>query len=350
VRRVLIPALVLWPALAPAQVAVLSVSPLHLAFDAARPAVSDGQLVRIRNLGSGVLRWRAIPRDPWVRVSPAEGTGPALLEVRIDADALGAGRHESRVTIDAGDADDSPVSVTVTAEVAPRAAAASGPPAAAEAGASRAAAPPGAEPSSPAAAVAAGAAPAAPLRFTAPSLPTAVRNLPYSHAVPVAGGTPPYSIRLVQGRLPRGLALKDGSISGAARLQGAYPVVLAVTDSAQPPATVAAALSLRVIVLFADTRLTVSPPALTLSAPRGASAARARLGISSGRQSLGWTASADAPWLRLFPASGTAPGAVDLEITPRSLARGAHTATVTVVMDGVPGSPARIPVTVIVQG
>lgn len=354
-RRALIALFVLWPALAPAQVAVLSVSPSILAFDVARPAVSAARAVHIRNTGSGVLRWKATPADGWVRVSPAEGVGPARLDVRVDAAALEPGRHESRVTIDAVDADDSPACVAIVAEVAPRPGPASGPPpAAAEAGrhaAGPAPAPAGPpEPVPPAASPgAAGAAQAGPLRFTRAALPPATRNLPYSQAVPVAGGTPPYSIRLVQGRLPNGLFLSGGAIAGTARIQGVYPLVLAASDSARPPAAVTAALPLRVIVLFADTALTVRPPALTLAGPRGSVTARAQFGISSGRQPLEWSASADVPWLRLVPAAGTAPGFVQVEVVAASLERGTHAATITVVMDGAPNSPARMPVTVVVH-
>ncbi len=107
----------MWPALAAAQIPVLSVSPAILAFAASRAEAPPSQQVRIRNTGSGALQWTATAADPWVRVSPGRGTGPALLTITIDAARLGIGRHDSRLTIDAGDADDSPVSLPISVEV-----------------------------------------------------------------------------------------------------------------------------------------------------------------------------------------------------------------------------------------
>jgi len=354
VRRLLLVPFVLWPALASAQIAVLSVAPASLAFEASGAAAPPLQHLGIRNTGSGPLRWTAEPDVPWIRVSPLRGTGPARIAVTVDAARLGTGRHEGRVIVDAGDADDSPVSVAVTVDV-------SAPPAAAPAKPAPASTTPPASPApptdaSPAPAEPAGSIPAAssgrtsggPLRFARAALPVAARNLPYTRSLPVEGGTPPYTVRLVQGRLPAGLALAGASITGRARMHGYYPLTLSVTDSAQPPAAVTGTLPLRVIILLADTVLAVVPPALTLTLPSGATGGRTRVGITSGRQPLEWNASADVPWLRLAPRSGTSPAGLDLEVPAGTLARGSHAATVTVTMDGAPNSPVRVPITVIV--
>ncbi len=117
-RRALFLSLVLLSAGAAAQIPVLHVSPLSLAFalDGRSPAAP--QQVRIRNLGSGTLQWTARPAEPWIRVSPQAGTGPAVLTVEIDATRLAPGRYEGRIVIDAGSADDSPVSIAVNVEAA----------------------------------------------------------------------------------------------------------------------------------------------------------------------------------------------------------------------------------------
>jgi hypothetical protein len=354
-KRVLLISLVLWSSGATAQIPVLRVSPVSLAFvlDGRNPAAP--QQIRIRNLGSGILRWTARPAVPWIRVSPAAGSGASVLSVEIDAARLAPGRYEGRITVDAPDADDSPVSIAVTAEVAqpPASPARSTPPASMAAEdapphppGSTAAKPPSDAPG--ANRPVSGEPAPGPLRIERQVLPPATRNLPYARAIPVAGGTPPYAMRIIEGRLPVGLVLAHGSISGTARVQGYYTFVVAVTDASTPPITIAQPLGLRVIILQADTALVVSPLAITLRLPGRKRDGRAVLSIGSGRQRLEWTASADVPWIRLAPAAGLSPAALDVVALAGQLSPGTHLGTVTVTMEGAPNSPASIPVQVTV--
>ncbi len=138
----------------------------------------------------------------------------------------------------------------------------------------------------------------------------------------------------------------NGAIVGTPRIPGFYPLTLAIADSAHPPATLAGTLAFRVIVLLADTALAVTPPTLALVLPRGARQGRARMSITSGRQPLEWTASADVPWLAVAPASGVSPALIEIGIAAGSLPPGAYAGTLTVTMEGAPNSPARVPVTV----
>ena len=436
VRNALLNSLVLLPALMAAQIPVLQVAPVSVSFIVAEQGQPPVQQIRIRNTGSGALQWRAVADSPWIRVSPAAGTGPALLTIAIDATRLKPGAHDGRVTIDAGNADDSPVIVAVTARITSAAGAAGPPPTArvvslaADAGSTTPAAasfaldsptgaptgwhavsdqawlavvpaasttptqvsieanpaglPSGAHAgtvrffstagdpllavpvsfaiggatarqssASPRAASPAArpadSEPPLPLRIGEAPLPPAMRNLPYSQAITVTGGTPPYAIRLVQGRLPLGLTLANGAISGMTRYPGTYAATVAVTDSASPPATVTRSLAFRVIVLLADTVLGVEPAALRLRISGGQRSARAGIGIRSGRQPLDWKASSDAAWLTVLPASGTSPGIIQVEVSAEALAPATYVATVTVTMEGAPNSPARIPVQVTVQ-
>jgi hypothetical protein len=360
-QRALLFSLVLWSAGAAAQIPVLHVSPLSLAFvlDGRGPAAP--QQVRIRNLGSGTLRWTARPAAPWVRVSPAAGSGPAVLSVEIDGARLTPGRHESRITIDAPDADDSPVPIAVIVEVASaltdRSSARSAAPpsvAATEAGPPPAAGP-ATKPAPPptlaapdASQATSGKASPGPLRIDRERMPPATRNLPYAQAVPIAGGTPPYAMRIVEGRLPAGLVLAQGAIAGTARVQGYYPFVVAVTDSSTPPVTIAKPLGLRVIILQPDTALVVGPPAISLRLPGRSRDGRATLAITSGPQRLEWSASADVPWLRLAPAAGVSPATMEITALAGLLSPGTHLGTITVTMEGAPNSPAGIPVQVTV--
>lgn len=344
--------LVLWPSVAAAQIPVLRVSPASLAFalDGRSPAAP--QQVRIRNLGSGTLRWTARTEDRWVRLSPASGSGPSTLNVEIDGARLGPGRHEGRITIDAPDADDSPISIAVSVEVSPAPAtrpdATPAPPAAVPPVpvSNAAAGPPAAQAA--ASAHAPDASSRGPLRIERKVLPPATRNLPYVQAVPVAGGTPPYAIRIVEGRLPAGFVLSQGAISGTARVQGYYPFVVAVTDASTPPVTVAQPLGLRVMILQPDTALVVSPLSIALRLPGRTRDGRAALAIGSGRQRLEWSASADVPWITLAPSSGVSPATLDVVALASRLSPGTHLGTVTVTMEGAPNSPASIPIQVTV--
>jgi hypothetical protein len=188
-----------------------------------------------------------------------------------------------------------------------------------------------------------------PLTIEAGPLPPATRNLPYNQALPITGGTPPYAIRIIDGRLPVGLVLTNGAIAGTTRFAGTYPIKVAVTDAAKPSTTVTQVITLRVVVLFADTALVVSPPAVNLQATGAQRTARARVKVGSGRQPFDWRATSDAAWLTIAPASGTTPGVLQIEASAGGLAPGAYTAVVTVVMEGVPNSPARVPVQFVVR-
>ena len=345
-RRALLLSLVLLSAGAAAQIPVLHVSPLSLAFalDGRSPAAA--QQVRIRNLGSGTLKWTARVAEPWIRVAPQAGTGPAALTVDIDRTRLAPGRYEGRIVIDAGSADDSPVSIAVNVEAAavpdadpPDRPTGEAPPPPAAAG------PP--PPAQPVPGRAPDPAPG-PLRIEHRNLPPATRNLPYAQALPIAGGTPPYAVRIVEGRLPAGLVLARGSIAGTARVQGYYPFVVAVKDGSSPPVTIAQPMGIRVIILQPDTALVVSPPAIGVRLASRTRDGRAALDVASGRQKLEWTAVADVPWLRLSPASGVSPATIEVVALSGRLSAGTHVGTVTVTMEGAPNSPASIPVQVTV--
>jgi hypothetical protein len=188
----------------------------------------------------------------------------------------------------------------------------------------------------------------APLRIERPILPPATRNLPYAQALPIAGGTPPYAVRIVEGRLPAGLVLAQGSIAGTARVQGYYPFVVAVKDGSSPPVTIAHPMGIRVIILQPDTALVVSPPAIGVRLASRTRDGRAALAVASGRQRLEWTAVADVPWLHLSPASGVSPATIEVVALAGRLSAGTHVGTVTVTMEGAPNSPASIPVQVTV--
>ena len=120
-----------------------------------------------------------------------------------------------------------------------------------------------------------------------------------------------------------GTVYNDGPLSayGAAAGGAAQPAVLAVAPSS---------------LAFSATAGAANPAAKTLSV------------TNTGGGSLSFTASDDAPWLSVSPASGTAPRDLSVSVDTAGLAPGNHSATVTVTSTGTQGSPKQIPVTLTV--
>lgn len=266
-------------------------------------------IVKLEADREAAVKWAAKSDRPWLTVAPAEGSTP--LELRIEAipEGLAAGQHEASVSILAPDG--KPVlRVPVIIQV--------------------------------------GATPGV-LSLVGTSLPPATLNLPYSQAVPVRGGQPPYRVQLDTGPMPPDLALANGAISGIARVPGTYTLGLTVTDSSAPPNTVTQKMTLPVIILDRNTALIIEPPSVALTATAPKLSTDVTIAVMSGSQALPWRASSDAAWLRVSPAEGTAPTNVTISADAKSLPAGVYVATLTVSMDGAPNSPARIPVQLTVR-
>ena len=93
--------------------------------------------------------------------------------------------------------------------------------------------------------------------------------------------------------------------------------------------------------------LSVTPSALTFS---GANPAAKTLDVANtGAGTLTWTASDDAPWLSVAPASGTGAGTVTVTPNTTGLAAGTYNANVTISAAGATGSPRTIPVTLTID-
>ena len=86
-----------------------------------------------------------------------------------------------------------------------------------------------------------------------------------------------------------------------------------------------------------------SPANLSFTATQGGANSSQTLSISNtGDGTLSWTASDNAPWLTLSPASGTGDGAVTLTVTTAALAAGSYSATVT--LNATEANPVTVPV------
>src|SRR5829696_3180216 len=93
--------------------------------------------------------------------------------------------------------------------------------------------------------------------------------------------------------------------------------------------------------------LAVSPSSLSFSGVAGGSnpASKTTTVTNTGGGTLSFTASDDAAWLSVAPASGSAPGDVTVSVATAGLAAGTHTGTVTITAAGATGSPKTVAVT-----
>jgi uncharacterized protein (TIGR03437 family) len=96
--------------------------------------------------------------------------------------------------------------------------------------------------------------------------------------------------------------------------------------------------------------IAVSHPQLQFSYLVGAAAPAAQpVAISNGRSgALNWTATANASWLTVSPASGTAPSTVQVSVAA-GLAANTYTGTVTIASSGASNTPLQVAVTLVVS-
>src|SRR5215813_2374181 len=96
--------------------------------------------------------------------------------------------------------------------------------------------------------------------------------------------------------------------------------------------------------------LSVSPASLSFAYSQGGiSPAPALLSVANtGAGTLSFSAATNADWLSVSPASGTAPQTEQVTATVSGLATGTYTGQVTISASGAQGSPAAVPVTLIV--
>jgi len=96
----------------------------------------------------------------------------------------------------------------------------------------------------------------------------------------------------------------------------------------------------------------VSPTSLNFTATAGGSnPANQTINITNtGGGTLNFTASDDAPWLTVSPASGTAPSTLTASVNISGLAAGTYNGTITISAAGATNTPVNVPVTLTVNG
>jgi len=292
----------------------IGASPLSLSFTAQQGGANPAtQALAISNTGGGTLTWTASDDATWLSASPASGTGNGAVTVTATLGTLATGTHTGTITLSATGASSVsiPVRLTVTAAPVPPAIGAS------PTSLTFAATQSGANPTTQTLIISnAG---GGTLTWTASDNAT---WLTVSPASGTGNGTVTVSATLS--------SLATGSHSGT------------ITLSAAGAATVTVPVTFTVTAAPA---IGASPSSLSFTAKQGGSnpAAQTLTISNSGGGTLTWTASDNATWLTVSPASGTGNGTVTVSATLSSLATGSHSGTIT--LNATSASAVTIPVT-----
>lgn len=93
----------------------LTASPLGLTFSGAADGLSPpSQPLAVDQLGPDKLDWTAAVNAPWLAVSPASGTAPAIAWVSVVTVGLSAGRYAATITLTAPGSANREVTVPVS--------------------------------------------------------------------------------------------------------------------------------------------------------------------------------------------------------------------------------------------
>ena len=281
------------------------------------------QTLSISNTGSGTLTWTASDNASWLTLSPASGTGNSVVTLSVTNGTLSAGTYSTTVTITAPGATSRTVPVTFTL------AAAGAPPAASALGVS---------PASLSFAATVGVANPAPQTLSISNTGsgtltwTASDNASWLTLSPASGtGNGVVTLSAINGTLSAGTYSTTVTITAPGATSRTVPVTFTLAAAAGAPPAASA--------------LGASPASLSFTATIGwANPVPQTLSISNtGSNMLTWTASDNASWLTLSPASGTGNGAVTLSVTNGTLSAGTYSTTVTVTAPG--ATPRTVPVT-----
>ncbi|MHB1020784.1 MAG: BACON domain-containing protein [Acidobacteriaceae bacterium] len=95
----------------------LSVTPGTLAFSAVSGTTPTSQMVSVQSSGSS-LSYSTSSDSPWLSASPASGTTTSSIQINADATKLAAGSYSGNITVTAPAAQNSPIVIPVTLQVA----------------------------------------------------------------------------------------------------------------------------------------------------------------------------------------------------------------------------------------
>ncbi len=97
---------------------VIQVSPDSMYFEGlAGGSIPPVQILNIRNIGQGALKWTASKHTSWLNISPAFGTAPSNVQVFANTVGLSAGYYYDTITVSDTNATNDPVLVPVKLRV-----------------------------------------------------------------------------------------------------------------------------------------------------------------------------------------------------------------------------------------
>ena len=282
----------------PHPIPAIALNSLGLSFTSQQgsPPPSPHVLI-VSNRGRGTLNWNATTNTSWLILSPASGTGNGTVTISLASGSLEVGTHTGLVTVNAPGAQpvSVPITLTVTAAPVPPAIGVTSPSLSftAQQGGSN----PAAQPLS--------------IRNTGGGTLswTARDNVAWLTLSPAAGtGNGTVTITPVLGSL--GVGTHTGIITLSA--PGAQPVSVPITFVVTP----------------APISITLSPSSLTYTGVSG--------GSNPANQSVtvtangNWTASVNAPWLKLSTTSGSGNGTIIARVDLGSVSAKTNTASLSV--------------------
>jgi hypothetical protein len=126
---------------------------------------------------------------------------------------------------------------------------------------------------------------------------------------------------------------------------GSYTGTITISSAQASNSPVTAPVALTVLPVFA-----VNPSSLNFTAIAGAASPPGQTVNISNNDSVprSWTASDDAPWLTVTPASGTAPSTLTVAVDTRGLSVGTHSGSIKIIPTNATNSPITAPVTLTV--
>jgi len=262
----------------------------------------------------------------WLSANSATGTTPGPISVTANPVGLAAGSHTGTITVTSNDASSGPQVVAVVFNVA-----AADLPTLAVAPASLAFV-----------GQAGGTSPASQTVVTSGSGKAAIN---YTVSAVSKGGW--LSAGANTGATPGSLKI-TANPSGMAAGTYTGTVILTSSDAANPSQAVEVSFTVTAATL---PTLNILPATLSFTAHAGeVSQAPQVVTINAGSASIRYTSStASASWLHATPASGSAPGSMNISVAPAGLGAGTYTGAVTVASEGVANSPQAVFVTLTVS-
>jgi len=279
--------------------------------------------ITISNSGNGTLTWTATESSNWLNLSPASGTGNSTITVSIVTTGMTAGTYSAPITIAATGATNTPQTVTVSLTI-------------------------NATPTI-------GFSPTA-FTFTGGQGGT----LPASQALVIsnsgggalswtvsANNTTWLSLSPLSGT---GAGSSTVTVNTAGLAAGTYTgtITISAVGASNSPRTVPVTLT---VTVAASPTISRSPATLTFSGTQGGAnpASQAVNITNSGTGSLTWTATDNANWLTLTPASGTGTGTIGASVNLSGLAAGTYTGTITITATGATNTPQTVAVSLTVS-